>query len=426
MTRVIQNYKELATTKTRIDALEIVEAAFDAIDTKSVLEKNITVIDGIMTVMGQRFILADYKRIYIIGFGKVSCKAAYVLEGLLQGKVQDGAVIGIKEVTCDVVDTYAGTHPLPSHLNFTATKHIEEIATKATGDDLVLVVVSGGGSALLCSSLEECDQGQRLYEAFLGTGGTIEEMNTVRRHISKLKGGGLAKMLFPATVVGLIFSDVPGGDMASIASGPTFPDSSSVADAQVVIDKYGLGTYHLTPSCDDEQYFKNVHNILMTSNLNALHAMEHEAKKRGYEATVVSATHYETLEETVALFAKKRKLGSMLSMGGETKLHVPKEAHGSGGRSTQLALSMLTELKPGEVFVSFASDGKDNCPAAGVIVDEWAMTKVKKLGLSIEEYKKSFDTYTFFLKTKDLILTGPLESNVADLMLLLSPTNDKV
>lgn len=292
--RTIQNFEALATSPLRTDALEIVEAAFSSIDTKTILRNSITVVDDILTVMDQQFDLKEYKHIYIVGFGKVSCRAAYVLEEILEGKVRDGAVVGIKEVTCQIVDTYAGTHPLPSHFNVTATRHIQEIAQKATVDDLVLVVVSGGGSALLCSSTEECDQGQKLYDAFLRSGGTIEELNIVRQHLSRLKGGGLAKILYPATVVGLIFSDVPGGDMASIASGPTFLGSSKIADAQAIIDKYGLGEYRLIDTQSDETYFARVSNFLLASNLTALRAMEVAAASRGYAASVVSATLYST------------------------------------------------------------------------------------------------------------------------------------
>ncbi len=420
MIRTIQNFGALATSPLRTDALEIVEAAFSSIDTKAVLHNSITVMDDIMTVMGQRFELKKYKHIYIVGFGKVSCRAAYVLEELLKGKIKDGAVVGIKEVTCEIVDTYAGTHPLPSHFNVTATRHIQEIAQKATADDLVLVVVSGGGSALLCSSIDECEQGQKLYDAFLRSGGTIDELNIVRQHLSRLKGGGLAKVLYPATVVSLIFSDVPGGDMTSIASGPTFPGTSRIADAQAIIDKYGLGQYRLTDTLLDETYFVRVHNILVASNLTALHAMEKEAINRGYAVKVVSATRYATPEETISSLMENISNQLALCMGGETKLIVPKEVTGTGGRNTHLGLSMLDVLTENQVFVSFASDGKDNCPAAGAIVDHTTLEKAALKSLDYKKYRDNFDSFTFLQQTGDVLLTNPLESNVADLVLLLS------
>lgn len=421
MMRTISNFDTLATSLERKDALEIVEAAFSSIDTKTVLHKAITVSEDILTVMGTEFNLKNYRHIYIVGFGKVSCRAAFVLEKLLKGKIRDGAVVGIKEVTCEIVDTYAGTHPLPSHFNVTATKHIQEIAQKATKDDLVLVIVSGGGSALLCSSTGECDQGQKLYEAFLHSGGTIEELNIVRQHVSRLKGGGLAKILYPATVVSLIFSDVPGGDMASIASGPTFPGTSTIEDAQKIINKYNLGEYRLVETNTDQIYFERVHNILLASNLTALNAMKEEASKRGYSAEVVSATQYATPEETISALMGNISNQLALCMGGETKLIVPKGVTGRGGRNTHLGLSMLERLTEKQVFVSFASDGKDNCPAAGAIVDASTLKKASVKSLDYRTYRDNFDSFSFLEQTDDLLMTAPLESNVADLVLLLSP-----
>jgi glycerate-2-kinase len=426
MTHVIENFKKLAHCKQRQDALEIVEAAYTAIDTKTVLNNSIMVIDNIMTVMGQRFDLHEYKNIYIIGFGKVSCRAAYVLEELLAGKVREGAVVGIKEVTCQVVNTYAGTHPLPSHINLTATKHIEEIAKKATVDDLVLVVVSGGGSALLCSSLEELEQGQRLYEKFLHAGGTIEEINLVRKHISHLKGGGLAKALYPATVVSLIFSDVPGGDLASIASGPTHRDTTSIEEAQAIIDRYNLGSFRLNETQYEEKYFYRVYNILVASNLTALRAMEEKASQLGYASTVISATQYATAEETVAVFQHNIQSQSAYVMGGETKMLIPEGVCGIGGRNTHLALSMLDTLSDSQVFISFASDGHDNTDAAGAIVDSNTARVATELSLNPIQYRDNFDSYAFFEQTGDLIFTQSLESNVSDLMLLLTAQVDEV
>lgn len=424
MVPLIQNKNKLASSPLRKDALEIVEAGFASIDTETILKKNITVVDGIMTIMGQQFNLADYTHIYIIGFGKVSCTAAYVLEKLLEGKVKEGAVIGIKESLCQIVDTYAGTHPLPSHYNFTATQHIEEIARKAGKDDLVIVVVSGGGSALLCSSLDECDQGQKLYTSFLQSGGTIEELNVVRKHISRLKGGGLAQVLYPATVVSLVFSDVPGGDMASIASGPTIPSTTTLADAQKIIEKYKLGDFRLMDKPKDEKYFERVHNILLVSNVTALKAMEEAALARGYCASVISAARYATAPETKEVFLKDAFPNSVWCMGGETRMIVPHGVSGKGGRNTHLALTMLDSLKDGQVFVSFASDGHDNTEAAGAIVDRTTWDKATQKSLRYEEYYENYDSYSFFEKTEDLLITPPLESNVADLMLLLSSNQE--
>ena len=251
MNTIIKNFETLATSKHRRDALTIAEAGLRAIDTTTVLKDSIVVEGDVLRVQGRQFNLTAYKHIYIIGFGKVACTAAHTLEQILEGRVKEGAVIGVTERVCQVVDTYAGTHPLPSQQNYTATKHIEEVARRARADDLVIAIVSGGGSALLCSSMGECDQGIQLFESFLQSGGTIEELNTVRKHISHLKGGGLAKSLYPSTVVGLVFSDVPGGDMSAVASGPTCFDTSTIHEAEALIDKYDLGSFRLVETPKD-------------------------------------------------------------------------------------------------------------------------------------------------------------------------------
>ncbi|MCA9325941.1 DUF4147 domain-containing protein, partial [Candidatus Saccharibacteria bacterium] len=421
MMHYIQNLRTLATTPARADALAIAEAGLAAIDTETVLRNTLRLAGDTLTIQGTQFSLGDFRHIYVVGFGKVACTAALTLEELLAGRVADGAVVGIKEKVCQVVDTYAGTHPLPSSLNYTATRHIEEVARRATADDLVLVVVSGGGSALLCSSMSECEQGTRLFSSFLPSGGTIEELNIVRKHISTLKGGGLAKTLYPATVASLVFSDVPGGDMAAVASGPTCQDSSTIDDARAIIERYQLGTFNLVETPKDDKYFTNVHNFLVASNEVALEAMAAEATKRGYQSEILAKTQYATPEETQSLLTKQAAPGTVYLVGGETKLVIPDNCTGKGGRNDYLALHMLEALMPGQVFVSLASDGKDNTTAAGALADAETARKAAQAGLNVTDYEPCRNSFPFFDTVGDHIVTGPLESNVSDLMMLLNP-----
>jgi phosphopyruvate hydratase len=420
MSQIIKNFAALATSQQRRDALTIVEAGLQAIDTTTVLEDSISLEGDTMIIQDRQFDLGEYEHIYIIGFGKVACTAALTLEQIFEGRVREGAVIGITERVCQVVDTYSGTHPLPSQQNYTATKHIEEVARRAKKDDLVLVIVSGGGSALLCSSMGECDQGTRLFESFLQSGGTIEELNTVRKHISHLKGGGLAKSLYPATVVGLVFSDVPGGDIAAVASGPTCFDSSTVHEAEALIDKYNLGEFRLIETPKDPKYFERVHNFTIVSNVTALNAMQKAAVELSYRADLVSANLYATTEETKKLLQAQSADGLVRCMGGETKVLVPENCEGKGGRNGYLALSMLESLASNQVFISIASDGRDNTEMAGAIADAEVMHRARQLGLSVDGHMKNFDSYPFFVQVDAQIQTGPLESNVSDLMVLLT------
>jgi len=230
----IKNFEELASNKHRREALELVEVAYNAIDSEKLIRENIKLDGKSLAIKGQIFNIENYEKIYVIGFGKVACKVASIVEDIIKQNIDGGAVVGVADGVCDIIETYKGTHPLPSGINFRATERIREIGTEATENDLVIVIVGGGGSALLCSSIEECDQGERLYQDFLSSGGDIKELNIVRKHISDLKGGGLAKVLYPSTVVSLIFSDVPENECGSVASGPTFKDNSTVEDAKVI------------------------------------------------------------------------------------------------------------------------------------------------------------------------------------------------
>ncbi len=417
---LITNTKTLSTTKERADALAIVEAGLAAIDTVTAINNAVQIVGTTLRINDVSYELTDYANIYIIGFGKVSCAAAQTLEQLLKGRVAEGAVVGIAEKVCSVVDTYAGTHPLPSSLNYTATRHIADVARKATEDDLVLVIVSGGGSALLCSSMGECDQSKQLFTAFLPTGGTIEELNIVRKHLSSLKGGGLAKALYPAEVASLVFSDVPGGDLAAVASGPTYFDESTQADAQAIIDKYELGDFVLNETPKEKVYFERVTHIPLVTNETALRAMRKAAEELGYDARTLDTALYAEPSEVQALVEQYSTPGTAFCIGGETKLSIPGNCKGKGGRNDALALSMVDVLADGQLFLSVASDGRDNTEAAGALVDRQTQVKAATAGLTTQEYLDCYNSYPFFHTLGDHILTGPLESNVSDLMLILN------
>lgn len=421
---IIKNSTELCTTAQREDAVAIIEAGLEAIDTVAVLRTAVTVTDGVLRVGGKSYVLDEYEKVFIIGFGKVSCTAARTLETILAGQVDAGAVIGVKEQVCAVVDTYAGTHPLPSSVNYTATKHIEALAKQATERDLVLVVVSGGGSALLCSSMGECEQGSKLFASFLSSGGTIEEMNTVRKHISTLKGGGLAAVLHPATVIGLIFSDVPGGDLAAVASGPTFYDESTKEDAADIIARYSLGEYTLQETPKDESLFERVHNVAIVSNELALAAMARRARELGYDTAVHSSMFYGTPEEVVGLVTAHTAPATALLIGGEPRLTIPDGCTGKGGRNDYVALATLDSLAPGQLVASVASDGRDNTEAAGALVDGATNAAADAKAIRAAEYTECLNSYPFFEEVGGHIKTGVLESNVSDLLLILNKKTD--
>lgn len=413
----VKNKNKLALTPERRAALFLVEAAFDSIKTGTIIRKNFRLKGKELAIKDKRFDLNNFKKISVIGFGKVSCRAAFEIENILKKKISQGVIIGEAPIKCEVIETYGGTHPLPSEENFLITKDLMKIASGAGKDDLVIVIVSGGGSALLCWPASECALGKRLYGDSIKSDMPIEELNVLRKHLSGLKGGGLAKLLYPATVVGLIFSDVPSNRFEMVASGPTYYDPTTIRDAEKIAKKYKLKNYPFNETPKEKIYFQKVFNIPLASNKDALEGMKNKAKKLGLKVRILSSNIARKQNEAVKILKSAKFKGAVLA-GGEPEAAVPKN-HGQGGRNQQLALRMLQELKEGEIFISFGSDGWDNSPAAGAIADFLTLKKAKRLKLEPKKYARRFNSFIFFKKTGDLIITGKTDENVSDLMVFL-------
>ncbi len=437
--RWIKNFDELATTPNRKITLEIMEAGLDAIDTEKVIDSSVSIVGNILFVKGKPFNLTNYKKIKVIGFGKSSCQAALALEKILGAKIDEGVVIGLQKVDCKYIETFAGTHPKPSEANIEAGKKIYEIAEKAEKNNLVIVLVSGGGSALLCYPENEVIQGAKLYDAFLGSGKTITEINTVRKHLSLLKGGGLAKIAYPATVIGLIFSDVPGDLFEDVASGPTYKDKTTIADAQKIVTENNLGEFDLIETPKEDKFFDSVYNFVLVSNKTAVEAMAKKAQELKLGANIVSTNLYDETKKVLQKIFTARKnrvsknfqkpgfkesTGLVVLVAGEPKIKIGNKRNiiGKGGRNLHMGLEVVKQklVDENSVFISFASDGMDNSDGAGVIVDKNTIEKVEKLGLNVEDYLERFDSYNFFQKSGDMIITGPTGTNVSDLMILFS------
>ena len=228
MKNYIQNFDKLAVTKERTDMLTIMEGAYEAIDTTEIINKNFVLHNEIITIAGKTFDLKSFDHVYLIGFGKASSVAVKAIEDILKDKITGGLVMDKKLGECKYVKKYICTHPVPSSGNILASEELAKLAKSLDEKDLAIIVVSGGGSAMLCFPESECKQGITLYDEFLKSGGNITELNTLRKHLSLLKGGGLAKLLYPATVASLIFCDVPGDKFEQVASGPTYKNVSTI------------------------------------------------------------------------------------------------------------------------------------------------------------------------------------------------------
>lgn len=421
---LIKNFDELATSPNRKTALEIMEAGILAINTEEVISRAVSLDGDILSIQGKRFDLSLFEKIKVVGFGKSSPEAALALEKILGPRINAGVVVGVSKVECKYIETFIGTHPKPSPENVVAGEKIFEVIKDSSERDLVIVLVSGGGSALLCSNEEEYLQGSKLYDAFLGAGKTINEINTVRKHLSLFKGGGLAKIAYPATMVGLIFSDVPGDVFKDVASGPTYKDNTTVEDAERIIKENNLGDFTLIETPKEDRYFEKVQNFVLVSNKIAVEAMAQKAKELNLKINVISTDLYDEVESALRkIFYKKNDTEKEFVnlAAGEPSVTVPKDG-GQGGRNLHMGLSVIKEkyIDENDVFISFASDGMDNSDAAGAIVDISTMKKAEELGLKAEDYLNRFDSYNFFQKTGDLIITGKTGANVSDLMILLN------
>ncbi|KKW08482.1 MAG: Glycerate 2-kinase [Candidatus Kaiserbacteria bacterium GW2011_GWA2_49_19] len=418
MKKWITNTEKLSTNALRADALSIAEAAYNAIDTDAVIRSRLVITGSELTVQGKTYNLNAFSKIKIIGFGKASCKAVETLESLLRGRISEGVAIDVRGGTCDIVDIEKGTHPRPSVGNFAATDKIVNMAKDSSENDLYIVAVSGGGSSLLCWPIGECEQGGRLYDDFARVGGTIDEMNMVRRHISGVKGGGLAALLYPATVIGLVFCDVPGDNFEDVASGPTYYDKSTVADAEAVLERYGLSGYTLNETPKDRRLFEKVCNVNVISNTVPLDAMAAEAHRLGYKAVNVGKSLY---EHPIKLLERmRRELGKKTAViaGGEPSFAINRKG-GKGGRCQYVAMQALKDIKDGEVMLAIATDGMDNSDSAGAMTDIDTIKKAKQKNLSIEKSIESLNTYGFLESVGNMLYTGATDANVSDLFLLL-------
>ena len=438
MEHIIKNFDILASSPLRRQALQIAEAGLEAINTRIAVRRTVAydARGQVMRVGGKKYRLQDFDRVVCVGFGKAAYDAVSELQAMLAGRISCGFVIDLKEGDLGNIVCKIGTHPYPTKVNIEATRQLLAMLSSCTEKDLVLCVVSGGGSALLCSPRDlTCEQEVAIIAGLTVKGAAIQELNTVRKHISTVKGGQLAKMMYPATVISLIFSDVPGDDVSMVASGPTVLDATTARDAKAIIDKYDVLATAGLPSCNlietpkDEKYFRKVNNVLAVSARQALLAMKDRAEELGYDVAIFS-DHYQGQARDLASVivntgrpAPLRRFWSgsprqVLLGAGESTVKIL--GKGEGGRNQEMALAALPLLAERQVLVCVASDGHDNTDAAGAIVDQPIAARAKALGLDPGFYLNNNDSYHFFQDTGGLLMTGLTGANVSDFFVLLS------
>ena len=308
-------------------------------------------------------------------------------------------------------------------MNEQATKRITELLSGCTKEDLVLMLVSGGGSTLLClhQAPMTCLDESRLFTELSSRGAKIQEINTVRKHTSLARGGGLARAAYPAEVVSLIISDVPGNDIGFISSGPTVLDTSTIDDARAVLNRYDISPsgVEFIETSKDTAHFERVTNILFLTNQNALAAMKAESEKRGYTATVMTdhmTGEASSLGRDIALALHTLPAKTVLLYGGESTVTLGSHP-GVGGRNQEMALSALREVGEDELVLPLASDGRDNSDHAGAIADATTLEHARAKDLSVDDYLDAHRSYDFFKASGDALLVGYTESNVSDFII---------
>lgn len=422
----IKNFAQLATSPLRKDALEIIEAGLAAIDTNKIIKQSVKLHNNKLLQIKDTWLdLTKYRRVYFVGIGKAAFTAAKAVEEILGEYITDGIVLDVQGGPLKKIRSTIGNHPNPTQANVSATREIISLLAAATEEDLVLAVISGGGSALLCSPYQlSCEEKGLVDTSLMKAGATIEEMNTVRKHLSEIKGGNFAKYVYPARLISLIFSDVPGDDMSVIASGPTVLDTTTIADATKIMAKYDVLKICKLPHCDlietpkDTRYFQRVTNTIVVNNRLAIEAMKVRAVRAEYKAEVFGSRLEGRAEEVAKKLVLNAKEGTALIAAGETTVVI--NGVGVGGRNQHMVLAALKNVTNSQVVVSINSDGVDHSDFAGAIGDKTTLIKAKKKKLEPKKFLDTCDSYHFFQKVGDGIKTGPLGTNVSDFMLVLT------
>jgi glycerate 2-kinase len=442
----------------RRDAKKIFLHAVHAADPQKILSSQVSLQDKILRIGERKYSLSQYKRIFVAGTGKASAPMAVNLEKILGTRITGGWInvkYGHSQRLKRIRIQEAG-HPLPDEKGLEGAKEMVRMLSPLTEDDLVIFLISGGGSALLPLPVEGITlaEKQATTNQLLSCGANIQEINTLRKHLSRIKGGGLAKIVYPATLAALILSDVIGDPLDAIASGPTVADPTTYEDCARILNKYQLWE-KIPPSVaghirdglegkkeetlkEGDPAFQKVYNLVVGNNFLAIKAARKAAQDLGYRPVILSSlVEGETREvaKVHAAIAKEVLLSgnpiippACILSGGETTVTL--KGKGKGGRNQEFALAAALEIAGWEeiLVMSAGTDGTDGpTDAAGAFVDGKTVSRGKTMGLDLWSFLEENDSYSFFQKLGDLLITGPTGTNVMDLriMLVRKPASSK-
>ncbi len=440
----------MSTAALRKDARRIFDAALQAVDPAAAIRRHVVLEGNLLTIDGCGYDLEQFENVYVVGAGKAGSVMAGAMESIL-GDLLTGGRVNVKyghSTPLRRVEVVEAGHPIPDAAGVAGTEKIVELLAPLGEGDLVFCLLSGGGSALLPLPADgvTLQEKQAVTELLLQCGASINETNTVRKHISRVKGGQLARLASPARMVSLVLSDVIGDPRDIIASGPTVPDVSTFADCRSVIDKYDLrdslpaavirhldagskGTVPDTPGTGDP-VFCRTQTVMVANNRQALDAARIEAKQRGYNPLVLSSSIDGETREIARVYAAMareiegygdpvRRPACVIS-GGETTVTL--KGGGKGGRNQEFVLATVSGIGGLERTVVFSAgtDGTDGpTDAAGAVADGHTLARAAEMGLDAGACMDRSDAYHFFEPLGDLVVTGPTHTNVMDLRLLL-------
>lgn len=434
----------------RRQARAIFKAALKAADPVEAVRRHLAVEGGTLVAGKRRYRLESFRNIYVIGAGKASAAMAAGVERVLGRRIRSGLVnvkYGHLAKLRRILLNECG-HPVPDASGVRGAERILEIARQAGEDDLILCLISGGASALLAAPAAPITlaEKQATTRLLLACGANIHEINAVRKHLSQVKGGQLARLAYPATVLALLLSDVIGDDLDVIGSGPTAPDRSTFADVNAVLHKYGLwervpravgeriesglsGEIPETPKTG-EPALSRAQNLVIGSARLAVDAAVQTARSFGLRTVVLStfiegetrdvARMHAAIAKEVLSSGRPVRAPACLISGGETTVTL--RGNGLGGRNQEFVLAAAIDLTGHHrvVVLSGGTDGTDGpTDAAGAIADGATLARAERLGLDARRFLADNDSYHFFEPLGDLLKTGPTNTNVMDVRLVL-------
>jgi hydroxypyruvate reductase len=439
----------MTVSELRQHARQIWEAALLAANPSTSLHNAIQVSNGTLSVAGRLIPLEG--RLIVVGAGKAAARMAQVVEEIAGNHISGGLVVTKYGHGLDLrrIHLVEAGHPIPDENGVRAVRDTETLLSGLTSKDVVLSLISGGGSALWPAPAKgiTLEEKQQMTQMLLRAGATIQELNGVRKHLSAIKGGQLARWAAPAPVISLIMSDVIGDPLDFIASGPTAPDTTSFSDALSTIRKYGVqpapailkrledgvrGQIPENPKPGDP-IFRHVENVIIANNRLLVSSASKKAKELGFN-TMILGTELEGEAKEAARFLsvigrEVRRSGNpvrppaCILAAGETTVTV--HGNGLGGRNQEMALAwaIAAAAHPhlaATCFASVATDGTDGpTDAAGGLVDPLSCSRAVQLGLKPSKFLEENNSYHFLKETGDLIVTGPTQTNLMDIQILL-------